>query len=72
MNPFNIKSMLQLAAVILVSVTLTACANTGFEKKNYYSERECRNLYARGLINLEQNNLCRKGQDFQISNSTTP
>lgn len=65
MRILNAKSMLQLAAVILVSVTLTACANTGFEKKNIYSERECKSLHARGLISLEQKNLCRKGQDFQ-------
>jgi len=65
MRIFNAKSMLQLAAVILVSVTLTACANTGFEMKNNYSERDCRNMHARGLISLEQKNLCRKGQDFQ-------
>ena len=65
MRIFSAKSMLQLAAVILVSVTLTACANTGFEKKNNYSERDCKSMHARGLISLEQQNLCRKGQDFQ-------
>lgn len=65
MRVFNTKSILQLATVILVSVTLTACASTGFEKKNSYSERDCKSMHARGLISLEQKNLCRKGQDFQ-------
>lgn len=63
MRIFNAVSILQLAAVILVSVTLTACANTGFEKKNNYSDFSQSSMTSGMAMKHEQDcPCCKSGQ----------
>lgn len=48
-------------------LTLTACVgpNANFKPAHNYKEVECKSMFNRGEINLEQRGLCLKGQAFK-------
>lgn len=65
----RIHASTKLFAISLFSALvlgLTACTPTTFKAAHHTSDYECKRLQNRGIINLEQERLCRKGQTFDV------
>lgn len=52
--------------MLLATLALSACAGTGFQRKNDYKSNECKSLHARGLISLEDRRKCQFGEAFEF------
>ncbi|HBR68082.1 MAG TPA: hypothetical protein DEA55_01765 [Rhodospirillaceae bacterium] len=61
------KVGIKIPLLMLLAVSaLSACASTGFQRKNHYTPTECKSLHGRGLISLEDRRKCQFGEEFEF------
>lgn len=61
--------LFSISSVVALALGLTACTPANFKPAHHTSAYECKRLQNRGLIDMQQERLCRMGQPYDKASS---